>query len=300
MTKYHESVLLNESIKGLKIKPEGVYVDVTFGGGGHSKEILKNLTKGALIAFDQDMDSLVNKIKGDNRFTMINSNFRHLKVKLQQIGLSSVDGIIADLGVSAHHFSDNGRGFSLKYDSIIDMRMDKNLKKDGRFILNKYNQLNLDRVLKEHADFNNPRPISSAIINARKVKAITTTFDLKNIFKTITNKQNENKFFARLFQAIRIEVNDELNALKELLEQSKDVLKPSGRLVVIAYHSLEDVLVKRFMKFGHFLNKQEKDFFGRSKHIFSLITKKPIVPTNSELRKNKKSRSAKLRICEKI
>ena len=300
MTKYHESVLLNDSIKGLKIKPEGIYVDVTFGGGGHSKEILKKLTTGSLIAFDQDQDSLINNIKGDNRFIMINSNFRHIKSKLQQIGVFMVDGIIADLGVSAHHFSNNGRGFSLKYDSIIDMRMDKKLKKDARYILNKYNQHNLDRIFREHADFNNPKSITSAIIKARKIQEITTTFDFKKIFHSIVNKQNENKFFARLFQAIRIEVNDELNALKELLVQSKEILSPSGRLVVIAYHSLEDVLVKRFMRFGHFLNFQEKDFFGNTKPIFKLITKKPITPSEIELTNNTKSRSAKLRICEKI
>ena len=300
MTKYHESVLLNDSIKGLKIKPEGIYVDVTFGGGGHSKEILKKLTTGSLIAFDQDQDSLINNIKGDNRFIMINSNFRHIKSKLQQIGVFMVDGIIADLGVSAHHFSNNGRGFSLKYDSIIDMRMDKKLKKDARYILNKYNQHNLDRIFREHADFNNPKSITSAIIKARKIQEITTTFDFKKIFHSIVNKKNENKFFARLFQAIRIEVNDELNALKELLVQSKEILSPSGRLVVIAYHSLEDVLVKRFMRFGHFLNFQEKDFFGHVKSSFNLITKKPIIPSEFELKNNPKSRSAKLRICEKI
>ncbi|MAQ47846.1 MAG: 16S rRNA (cytosine(1402)-N(4))-methyltransferase [Flavobacteriales bacterium] len=300
MNKYHESVLLNDSIRGLKIKPEGIYVDVTFGGGGHSKEILKKLTTGSLIAFDQDQDSLINNIQEDNRFIMIHSNFRHIRLKLQQIGISMVDGIIADLGVSSHHFSDNGRGFSLKYDSIIDMRMDKKLQKDGRYILNTYNQQNLDRIFREHADFNNPRSISSAIIEARKIKEITTTFDFKKIFNSIVNKQYENKFFARLFQAVRIEVNDELNALKELLVQSKDILKPSGRLVVIAYHSLEDVLVKRFMKFGNFLNFQEKDFFGRAKSSFKVITKKPIIPSEFELKNNTKSRSAKLRICEKI
>ena len=300
MTKYHEPVLLIEAIKGLKIRPEGIYVDVTFGGGGHSKEILKKLTTGRLIAFDQDQDSLINTIKDDNRFIMINSNFRQLNTRLQQIGISMVDGIIADLGVSAYHFSDNGRGFSLKYDSVIDMRMDKNLKKDGRYILNKYNQHNLDRIFREHADFNNPRSITSLIIKARKIKEITTTFDFKKILQPLVSKHNENKFFARLFQAIRIEINDELNALKELLIQSKSILKPSGRLVVIAYHSLEDVLVKRFMKFGGFLNFQEKDFFGHTKPIFKLITKKPIIPSESELINNTNSRSAKLRICEKI
>ncbi len=300
MIEYHEPVLLNDAVKGLQIKPEGIYVDVTFGGGGHSKEILNKITTGRLIAFDQDQDSLINKIKSDNRFTMINSNFRNLQSELLQLGVSKVDGIIADLGVSAYHFSDNGRGFSLRYDSVIDMRMDQNLKQDGRHILNKYNQHNLDRIFREHADFNKPKSITSLIVKARKTKEIITTFDLKEILNSLVNKQNENKFFARLFQAIRIEVNDELNALKDLLVQSKDILMPSGRLVVIAYHSLEDVLVKRFMKFGNFLNFQEKDFFGNTKPIFKLITKKPITPSKIELKNNTNSRSAKLRICEKI
>ncbi len=300
MNRYHHPVLLDESINGLQINPEGVYVDVTFGGGGHSKAILNNLTTGRLIAFDQDQDALKNQINNDKRFQMINSNFRHLETELRKINILSINGLIADLGVSAYQFTDNGRGFSLQYDTILDMRMDKNSIKDARFVLNKYNQENLNRIFKEHADFFNPSSISSRIIQFRKKKVINTTFEFKSIFQNMVSVKNENKFFARLFQAVRIEVNDELNCLKELLIQAKNILSPSGRIVAIAYHSLEDVIVKRFMKFSSFSNDHQKDFFGNTSPAFKVITKKPITASDLELKLNNKSRSAKLRICEKI
>lgn len=299
MNRYHHPVLLNESIHGLNIKPGGVYVDATFGGGGHAREILKSLIHGRLIAFDQDQEAIKNTIKGDKRFKMINSNFRNLQRELKKIDIVAIDGLIVDLGVSAFHFTNNQRGFSLKYDSVLDMRMDKTLNKDGRFILNKYNKANLNRIFKDHADFKKPDLLSALILNYRQKSIISTTFEFKKIFKDIVSKKNENQFFARLFQAVRIEVNDEINALKELLLQAKELLSPSGRLVAIAYHSLEDVLVKRFMKFGSFSNTQEKDFFGVSCQPFKLITKKPITPSPLEIKINNKSRSAKLRICEK-
>ena len=285
---------------GLNIDPEGIYIDVTYGSGGHSKAILRRLTTGKLIVFDQDQESVKNKIIGDKRFTMINKNFKNLKLELKKLGGNTINGLIADLGVSSHHFSDNGRGFSFQYDARLDMRMDNNSQKDAVFILNQYDRKNLERIFFEHADFHNKRLITDKIIFARVKKPILTTFDLKEIFQGFVSSRNENKFFARLFQAIRIEVNDELNVLKSLLLQTLDLLSSSGRLVVISYHSLEDVLVKRFMKFGHFSNTPEKDFFGKVSTPFKVITKSPISPREEELKSNSRSRSAKLRICEKL
>ena len=300
MTKYHEAVLLNESIKNLNINPQGVYVDATFGGGGHSKEILKYLSNGKLIAFDQDQESCKNKIKGDNRFQMINTNFRNLKNTLESLGVFSINGLIADLGVSAYQFTNNNRGFSLQYDSTIDMRMDITSIKNGVTVLNNYDRENLNRIFKNHADFKKPNSITSAIIKFRQNKKINTTFDFKSIFKDFIPHSYENKFFARLFQAIRIEVNDEIDSLKELLKQTKELLCPKGRLVVISYHSIEDRIVKNFIKFGNFYNQPEKDFFGQKLNPFNIITKKPITPSRLEIKMNNKSRSAKLRVCEKL
>ena len=300
MSKFHEPVLLDDAVKGLNIRPNGVYVDLTFGGGGHSKEILKNLKDGYLIAFDQDQEALRNGKWNNDRFIMINKNFSDLNKELQRLKFCNVDGIIADLGVSSYQFSDNNRGFSLKYNSIIDMRMDKNLKKDGVFVLNKYSRQELGRIFKEHADFKNPTFIVDAIIKHRNKHSINTTFDLKNIFQNSIPEQFHNKFFARLFQSIRIEVNNEIHVLKSMLRQAQELLVPTGRLVVISYHSIEDKIVKSFMRCGNFLNSQEKDFFGNPITPFKLITKKPIVPTDMEIKLNNKARSAKLRICEKI
>ena len=282
------------------INPNGIYVDSTFGGGGHAKSILNKLNKGKLIAFDQDKAALENSIKDDKRFIMINKNFRYLKQQLALLGISTIDGLIADLGVSAHHFTDNNRGFSLKYNASIDMRMDRDMDKNGVDILNTYSRRGLSRIFREHADFQNPKFIVDSILKSREKNPIKTTFELKALFDKEMQFENKNKFFARIFQSIRIEVNDELNALKELLQQCLDVIKPSGRLVVISYHSIEDRLVKSFMKFGNFFNNPNKDFFGNASRPFRLINKKPITPSIAELKSNNKSRSAKLRICEKI
>ena len=257
---FHSSVLLKESVNALRVIPDGIYVDVTFGGGGHSRLILDKIQNGKVVAFDQDKETLKNTINDDERFIMINKNFRLLKDELAMLGVFSIDGLIADLGVSAYHFTNNNRGFSLKYDSVLDMRMDTSSKKDGLFVVNKYDQKNLARIFKQYADFNNPNFIVNAIISARSKKIIKTTFDLKSTLRDYVPYKNQNQFFARIFQAIRIEVNDEICALKELLKQALDILKPKGRLVVISYHSKEDKLVKSFMKFGNFLNTPNQDF----------------------------------------
>tara|TARA_B110000467_G_scaffold117711_1_gene108582 strand:- start:3654 stop:4553 length:900 start_codon:yes stop_codon:yes gene_type:complete len=298
MNSFHDPVLLQESITGLDIKPNGVYIDVTFGGGGHSKQILNVLLNGKLIAFDQDSEAVRNTIKADSRFTMIHDNFRHIKKALAKRNIISIDGLIADLGVSSYQFSDNNRGFSLKYDAPLDMRMNNKVSKDGVFILNNYNQSELNRIFKNHADFHSPNVISKPIMQARRFNKINTVQDLKDIFSNVSAIHNI-KFLARIFQAIRIEVNQELEALKEMLGQSLELLNPSGRLVVISYHSLEDRLVKNFMKFGNFSGFHEKDFFGNLLTPFEIVTKKPITPTDLELNKNNRSRSAKLRICSK-
>ena len=299
MINFHTPVLLNEAIEGLNICKNGTYVDATFGGGGHSKLIISKLLKGKLIGFDQDKAALVNSFDEDNRFIMINKNFKYLKEELSNLNIHTIDGLIADLGVSSHHFTDNQRGFSLKYDAKLDMRMDHNLEHDAAYILNNYNAKNLSRIFREHADFHSPNFIVKSIINHREKKLITTTFELKELFTASVSNKHENKFFARLFQAIRIEVNDELSALKELLNQALEILNPSGRLVIISYHSLEDKIVKNFMKFGHFLNSPVKDFFGNPSFSFKLINKKPIVPSYHEIKLNNRARSAKLRIAEK-
>ena len=300
MSDFHTPVLLNEAIEGLNIFKNGIYVDATFGGGGHSRLIMSKLSDGKLIGFDQDKDALVNSIHDDNRFIMINKNFKHLKEELSNLNIHTIDGLIADLGVSSHHFTDNQRGFSLKYDSKLDMRMNHDLEQDAAYILNNYNAQNLSRIFREHADFHSPKSIVKTILKHREKKSIKTTFEFKKLFNLPLSNKQENKFFARLFQALRIEVNDELNSLKELLTQALDVLKPSGRLVVISYHSLEDKIVKNFMKFGHFLNSPVKDFFGNPSFEFKLINRKPIVPSDHEIKLNNKARSAKLRVCEKI
>ena len=297
---FHSSVLLKESVNALRVIPDGIYVDVTFGGGGHSRLILDKIQNGKVVAFDQDKETLKNTINDDERFIMINKNFRLLKDELAMLGVFSIDGLIADLGVSAYHFTNNNRGFSLKYDSVLDMRMDTSSKKDGLFVVNKYDQKNLARIFKQYADFNNPNFIVNAIISARSKKIIKTTFDLKSTLRDYVPYKNQNQFFARIFQAIRIEVNDEICALKELLKQALDILKPKGRLVVISYHSKEDKLVKSFMKFGNFLNTPNQDFFGNITKPFNQITKKPIVPSLDEVNSNNKARSAKMRVCEKI
>lgn len=298
--KYHEPVLLKECIEGLDIKPNGIYVDMTFGGGGHSKEIIKHLKDGRLIAFDQDDDATANIIE-DKRFLLLNNNYKFLKNFLKFHKAFPVDGILADLGISSHQIDNAVRGFSIRFDdSVLDLRMDNRNALTAVTVLNDYDGKQLVDVLRNYGELDNARRISEQIINYRAEKKIVKVIDLKEAVVSLAKKGAENKFFAKIFQALRIEVNAELESLKEALLQTVDALKPGGRLVVISYHSLEDRLVKNFMKSGNFEGKIEKDIlFGDFKVPFSLITKKPIVPGDKEIEENSRSRSAKLRIAEK-
>ena len=295
---YHESVLSKESIDGLDVKPDGIYVDVTFGGGGHSKEILKKLETGRLVAFDQDEDVLKNALK-DERFTLVNANFRFLKNFLMYYKALPVDGIIADLGISSHQIDDPDRGFSTRFDSELDLRMDRKGKLDAKDILNDYSSEEISALFFKYGEMQNAKRLANAIVRYRKDKKIHTVPDLKNAIGKFAKKGKENKFYAKVFQALRIEINNEMDSLKDMLLQSKEVLNPGGKLVVISYHSLEDRLVKNFMKAGNFEGIVEKDFYGNEITPFKMITRKPIVPGQDELDRNKRSRSAKLRIAIK-
>ena len=295
---YHKPVLLTESIVGLNIKKDGIYVDVTFGGGGHSKEILENLSEnGRLISFDQDPDAIVNVFE-DKRFCFINENFEYMKNFLKNIGITKVNGILADLGISSYQINEPKRGFSYRYDSKLDMRMDKNNSTDAFQVINNYSEENLSNILYEFGDLNNSKKISQHICTKRKEKKINTTFDFNSILKPLFPERYLNKNLSRIYQAIRIEVNNEIGVLKSFLEQSSQLLISGGRLSVISYHSIEDRLVKRFIKNGSFSSDIEKDFYGNFsvplKKVGSLIT-----PTQEEIRINKRSRSAKLRIAQK-
>ncbi|MFA5782258.1 MAG: 16S rRNA (cytosine(1402)-N(4))-methyltransferase RsmH [Bacteroidales bacterium] len=295
---YHESVLSKESIDGLDVKPDGIYVDVTFGGGGHSKEILKKLETGRLVAFDQDEDVLKNALK-DERFTLVNANFRFLKNFLMYYKALPVDGIIADLGISSHQIDDPDRGFSTRFDSELDLRMDRKGKLDAKDILNDYSSEEISALFFKYGEMQNAKRLANAIVRYRKDKKIHTVPDLKNAIGKFAKKGKENKFYAKVFQALRIEINNEMDSLKDMLLQSKEVLNPGGKLVVISYHSLEDRLVKNFMRAGNFEGIVEKDFYGNEITPFKMITRKPIVPGQDELDRNKRSRSAKLRIAIK-
>ena len=295
---YHKPVLLTESIVGLNIKKDGIYVDVTFGGGGHSKEILENLSEnGRLISFDQDPDAIVNVFE-DKRFCFINENFEYMKNFLKNIGITKVNGILADLGISSYQINEPKRGFSYRYDSKLDMRMDKNNSTDAFKVINNYSEENLSDILYEFGDLNNSKNISQHICIKRKEKKINTTFDFNTILKPLFPERYLNKNLSRIYQAIRIEVNNEIGVLKSFLEQSSQLLISGGRLSVISYHSIEDRLVKRFIKNGSFSSDIEKDFYGNFsvplKKVGSLIT-----PSQEEIRFNKRSRSAKLRIAQK-
>ena len=295
---YHNPVLLKETVDGLNIKPDGVYVDVTFGGGGHSKEILSRLnTNGKLFGFDQDEDAWENALP-DERFTLIQENFRYIKRFLRFHGIKEVDGILADLGVSSHQFDVPERGFSTRFDADLDMRMSKKNDLDAHKIINEYDDVNLKRVFLDYGELKIAPALARTIIEAREVKSIDTTDELKLVLQRFLPEQFKNKVLAQIYQAIRIEVNQEMDVLKEFLEQSLDILKPEGRLSVISYHSLEDRLVKRFMKNGMFEGEPEKDFFGNFSVPFKLIVKL-IVPTEEEIKINNRARSAKLRIAEK-
>ena len=296
---YHNPVLLQASVDGLNIKPDGIYVDVTFGGGGHSKEILSRLgTKGKLFAFDQDEDALANALQ-DERFVLINENFRHIKRFLRFYGVKSVDGILADLGVSSHQFDVAERGFSTRFDAGLDMRMSQKNDLNAYRVVNEYDEPNLRRVFLDYGELKSAPALAKTIIEARENQPIKTTDELKEVLARHLPERVRNKILAQIYQAIRIEVNQEMDVLKEFLEQSLEILNPKGRLSVISYHSLEDRLVKRFMKNGMFQGEPERDFFGNFSVPFKTIGKL-IVPDNEEIKLNNRARSAKLRIAEKI
>ena len=295
---YHNPVLLQASVDGLNIKPDGIYVDVTFGGGGHSKEILSRLgPKGKLFAFDQDEDALVNALP-DERFSLINENFRFIKRFLRFYGVKSVDGILADLGVSSHQFDVAERGFSTRFDAELDMRMSHKNDLNAYRVVNEYDDANLRRVFLDFGELKNAPALARTIIEAREDHPIKTTDELKEVLGRYLPERIRNKILAQIYQAIRIEVNQEMDVLKEFLEQSLEILNPGGRLSVISYHSLEDRLVKRFMKNGMFEGEPERDFFGNFSVPFKTIGKL-IVPDNAEIKINNRARSAKLRIAEK-
>lgn len=296
---YHVPALLNESIDGLNVLPSGIYVDVTFGGGGHSRKILNRLGEnGRLLGFDQDEDAIANVIR-DNRFTFVRSNFRYLKNFLRYHDINQVDGVIADLGVSSHHFDDSVRGFSFRFSGDLDMRMNKGAILNAADILNEYQEDRLADVFYKWGELKNARKIASSVVEYRAKKKIEKTDDLLEIVSPFTRRDKEKKILAQTFQALRIEVNREMDALTEMLMQSLDVLKPGGRLSVISYHSLEDRLVKNFFRTGNFEGNLEKDFFGNPLTPFETINRKVIVPTDEEQKNNPRSRSAKLRIAEK-
>lgn len=296
---YHVPALLNESIEGLDIRPSGVYVDVTFGGGGHSREILRRLNEnGRLIAFDQDEDAILNAID-DPRFTFVRSNFRFLKNYLRYLGVDKVDGVLADLGVSSHHFDDAERGFSFRFEGGLDMRMNRQAPKSAADILNEYPEEKLRELFLKYGELKNAHKIASSIAAYRQTKKITATNDLLAILEPFAFKDREKKILAQSFQALRIEVNGEMEALTEMLTQALLVLKPGGRLSVISYHSLEDRLVKNFFRTGNFEGTLIKDFYGNVETPFEQINRKVIVPAEEEQQQNPRSRSAKLRIAGK-
>jgi 16S rRNA (cytosine1402-N4)-methyltransferase len=296
---YHVPVLLKESVDGLDIKPGGIYVDVTFGGGGHSREILSRIGEnGHLYSFDQDEDAEKN-ILNDNRFTFVRSNFKYLRNWMRYYGVEHIDGLLADLGVSSHHFDDETRGFSFRFDAPLDMRMNKRSGMTAAEILNNYDEEQLADIFYIYGEIKNARKVASTIIKARENKAIETTGDLMHITESLFHREREKKETAKLFQALRIEVNHEMAALKEMLYGAQDVLREGGRLSVITYHSLEDRIVKNIMRTGNAEGKVNQDFFGRTVAPFRQISNKVIVPNEEEQQRNPRSRSAKLRIAER-
>lgn len=296
---YHVPVLLNESIDGMNLKSGGIYVDVTFGGGGHSKEILRRSDESIhLFSLDQDEDAERN-IVNDERFTFIRSNFRYLHNFLRYHNVEKVDGILADLGVSSHHFDDSERGFSFRFDGLLDMRMNKRANKTAADIINTYDEEKLADLFYLYGELKNSRKLASTIVKARNQKNISTIGDFLDVIKPLFGREREKKELAKVFQAIRIEVNQEMEALKEMLYAATEVLKPGGRLVVITYHSLEDRMVKNIMKTGNIEGKSVQDFFGNTQTPFKIVNNKVITASQEELERNPRSRSAKLRIAEK-
>ena len=311
---YHVPVLLGQSVDGLNIQPGGIYIDVTFGGGGHSSEILSRLDDNAhLYSFDQDPDAEQNTMHSENakegnepkrfvddsRFTFVRSNFRYLKNWMRYYGIEHIDGLLADLGVSSHHFDDETRGFSFRYDAPLDMRMNKRAGKTAADIVNNYEESALADIFYLYGELKNSRKIASTIVKARAEKPIATTQDFIKAVEPLFKREREKKDMAKLFQALRIEVNHEMDALKDMLKAATELLKPGGRLSVITYHSLEDRIVKNVMKTGNAEGKMKQDFFGKIETPFKLINNKVIIPDNDEQEKNPRSRSAKLRIAEK-
>ena len=296
---YHVPVLLDESINGLNLHPDGVYIDVTFGGGGHSREILRRLPQGSrLFSFDQDADAERN-IVDDDRFTFVRSNFRYLKNWMRYYEIDHIDGLLADLGVSSHHFDDESRGVSFRFDAPLDMRMNKRADKTAADIVAEYDEEALADIFYLYGELKNSRRIASALVKARQQHAIATTQDFLHVVEPFFKREREKKDMARLFQALRIEVNHEMEALKEMLAAATQLLAPGGRLSVITYHSLEDRIVKNVMKTGNAEGKMIQDFYGRIETPYRLVNNKVIVPTNEEQQRNPRSRSAKLRIAEK-
>lgn len=296
---YHIPVLLRQSVDNLVINPDGVYVDCTFGGGGHSREILSRLSaNGRLFSFDQDLDALNNRID-DSRFTLINQNFRFLENSLRMFGVEKVDGILADLGVSSHQFDEAKRGFSIRTDAPLDMRMNVLQTLNAQKVINEYEEEQLADIFYYYGELREARKLAKEIVHQRKTKKIDSTEDLKRVFSFVP-QHKQNKFFAQVFQAIRIEVNEELEVLKEMLTQAYSVLKSEGRLVVISYHSLEDRLVKRFLKNGMFDGEPERDVYGNYQKFFDLPQSKAIVPDEAEISQNTRARSAKMRVGIKL
>jgi 16S rRNA (cytosine1402-N4)-methyltransferase len=296
---YHVPALLDESIRGLNIRSDGIYVDVTFGGGGHSMEILKRLKHGKLIAFDQDEDAIQN-VPDDKRLIFLNQNFSFLKNNLKFNGIGSIDGLIADLGVSFHQFDEPERGFTFRQDVSLDMRMSKKGTVTAATLLKTLDEAELAKILYDFGELVNSRRIAREIVTARAIKPLTTVSDIINVIGKLAPMRQEHKFYARVFQALRIAVNHEIDYLKEMLEQALDLLKKDGRLVVITYHSLEDRVVKNFMRTGNFEGEEKKDFYGNLITPFRIINKKGTVPEEIEIEDNKRARSARLRIAEKI
>ena len=296
---YHNPVLLNESISGLNINPSGIYVDVTYGGGGHSQEILKNLnSKGKLIAFDQDQDAIENK-SNDRRLNLVKSNFKYLNNFLNYFKINEIDGLLADFGISSHQIDNKNRGFSTRYNSKLDMRMNSTQKIDAKAIVNDYDKDQLEYIFKNLGELRNYKKVAEKIISERAKTPIETTGDLKKILSPLVKVKDENKFLAQVFQSIRIEVNDELEVIRTLLSETSKYIKKGGRLVCISYHSLEDRIVKKFIQNGGFNDEVTTDLYGNKNTIFKKVGKM-ITPSNQEIKINNRSRSAKLRIAEKI
>jgi 16S rRNA (cytosine1402-N4)-methyltransferase len=296
---YHQPVLLEESIDGLRIKPNGIYVDATFGGGGHSLEILKRLENGRLFGFDQDEDAIRN-IPNDDRFIFVKHNFRFLKNFLKYHGFDAIDGLIADLGVSSHHFDSPHRGFSFRFDSNLDMRMNTNSDFSAKELINTYSEGELIRVFKTYGELRNARQLANSIVDYRQNNSITAIRDLLESISDCLPRQSENQYLAKVFQSLRIEVNREIEYLKQLLVQTAAVLRSEGRIAIISYHSLEDRLVKNYFRSGNFEGTQVKDLYGNLKRRIKPVNTKVIVPSEDEIRINNRARSARLRIAEKI